>query len=691
MNNSLTSPIKFLNGVGPKLEVLFNKLDVVTIKDCLYFFPREYDDRRQLPTISQLANGSNSTILATIESINIKQVKKGVQVIEAVIYDTSSRMVAVWFNQAYLKTVLIPGKKIVIKGKCEENLFSKMLQMQVQTTEIIQSQTDLKDNVGVIVPVYKLTAGLYQTQVRQIVKQAIAKGKMLVAENLPQYIKQKFNLLSIEHAITELHYPNAVDSYKKAKQRIVFEEFFYYQLKLEQQRIYHQHYAKTDKLVPSGEKIKQYLDLIPYQLTTAQTRVYKEILEDLSKPIAMNRLLQGDVGSGKTDVAIIALLCAIENNKSGVIMAPTEILASQHFFKMSTLLKSLDVECCLITGKMKKKDKEKMLAIIDSQKPIILIGTHALIEKYLTLSNCGVVIIDEQHRFGVMQRIELQEKAKNPHCLFMTATPIPRSSMLTCFGDLDKSIIDELPPGRIPPKTTVISDDFLPNIYHHCHQILLKKEQIYIVFPLIEESEKIDLKSAMEGFEQIKQLFPNHTVGLVHGKLKPAEKEAVMNQFKSNNCHILVTTTVIEVGIDVPNATIMIINDADRFGLSQLHQLRGRIGRGQTPSNCFLVSKTKSEMSRQRLNAMAQTTNGFKIAEYDLSIRGPGDILGKKQSGLPNFQLGDIIQDETILLAARKMAKTLLAQDPNLTDEKHQRLKVTLQAYKNSSIGKHLN
>jgi len=340
---------------------------------------------------------------------------------------------------------------------------------------------------------------------------------------------------------------------------------------------------------------------------------------------------------------------------------------------------------------MKKSKKQESLDIIKADKPCVIIGTHSLIEAYVMFSNCGVMIIDEQHRFGVMQRIKLQSKVNYPHCLFMTATPIPRSYMLTCFGDLDKSIIDELPPGRIRPKTSLVSEEFLPRVYHHCLERLRLNEQIYIVYPLIEESEKIDLKSAIEGFESIKLIFKECNVGLIHGRMKPEEKNEVMKSFKENKLQILVSTTVIEVGVDIPNATMMIIQDADRFGLSQLHQLRGRIGRGQKESYCYLVSKSNGEQAKKRFKAITDTSDGFKIAEYDLKIRGPGDVLGTRQAGLPQFRLADLLRDEAVLLLARKIAKAIMAEDPELILEKNQSLKNQLNSFSDTIIGQHLN
>jgi len=691
MGLTLQSDVQYIKGVGPAMSQLLNKLGLFCLKDCLIFFPREYDDRRQLPTIKQVESGDSVTLIVTIESLSDKSIKKGLHVIEAVTFDSSDWMKAVWFNQAYLLKVLKPGLKLLVKGKVETNLFTYMTQINVSETEILRSSDDIKKNTGVIIPVYHLTAGLYQAQMREIIKQAFFVGKELIQDNLSESFRKEYALVGLLSAITEIHYPTSVENYKKARYRIVFDEFFFYQLRLESQRIKHKQVAKTQPLISKNNLVEQYKSQLPYVFTNAQNKVIGEIIDDLSKPFAMNRLVQGDVGAGKTDVAVVALLIAIESGKNGVLMAPTEILATQHFLKIKDLLEPLGIACTLLKGKMKKSKKQESLDIIKADKPCVIIGTHSLIEAYVMFSNCGVMIIDEQHRFGVMQRIKLQSKVNYPHCLFMTATPIPRSYMLTCFGDLDKSIIDELPPGRIRPKTSLVSEEFLPRVYHHCLERLRLNEQIYIVYPLIEESEKIDLKSAIEGFESIKLIFKECNVGLIHGRMKPEEKNEVMKSFKENKLQILVSTTVIEVGVDIPNATMMIIQDADRFGLSQLHQLRGRIGRGQKESYCYLVSKSNGEQAKKRFKAITDTSDGFKIAEYDLKIRGPGDVLGTRQAGLPQFRLADLLRDEAVLLLARKIAKAIMAEDPELILEKNQSLKNQLNSFSDTIIGQHLN
>ena len=589
----LESSLQYVKGVGSKLSKTLEKLDIHKIEDCFSFFPREYDDRRRLPRIAECQIDQNVTLLVTIQSINEKKVKKNMSVIECQVSDVTGKIKAIWFNQAYLKKLFKIQQQVIIKGRVERSLFIQQTQLNVTHTEIIYSQKEYQESVGLVMPVYSLTHGLHQLQIRRIIKQVFSDCLHLIQETLPTKLMTALQVIPIQHALKQLHFPTSVDDYKRARKRFVFDEFFYYQLRLEQNRIKHRETMKTDPLIITGDIMDAYLKQLPYTLTNAQQKVIKEIKDDLSKPIAMNRLLQGDVGSGKTDVAMSTLLCAIQSGKSGVIMAPTEILAVQHYLKFKKLLEPLGISTCLLKSKMKKKDKQASLDLIASEKPIIVVGTHALIEDDVIIPKLGVVVIDEQHRFGVMQRSKLKKKAQCPHCLYMTATPIPRSFMLTCFGDLEKSIIDEMPPGRIPPKSFLVKEEFLPNVYQSCYERLIAGEQLYIVYPLVEESEKLDLKSAEEGYAAIQKVYPEHKVGLLHGRMHPDEKKAVMDEFKQNNIQILVATTVIEVGVDVPNATMMIIRHAERFGLSQLHQLRGRIGRGQQASTCFFYFRCK--------------------------------------------------------------------------------------------------
>lgn len=685
----LDSSVQFLKNVGPKLSKLFLKLGVYSIEDLLYLMPRFYEDRRKLPRISECEPDKVNTVVGLIESVEERKVKQRLSVLEARISDQSGVMTAVWFNQAYLKKVLKPFTQILVKGKVEFNLFQKAKQMQVSDTEMLRTAEDIRENVGRIVPVYPLTNGLYQYQIRKAITTAIEEGLKSVPDILPSYLTRQMNLLSAQEALKGIHRPKSDTDLQKGKYRIAFEEFLLYQLRLIQKRRDRKEVKNAPILNTTPLVLKSYIDSLPYTLTNAQLNAIKDIQQDVSTSAPMNRLIQGDVGSGKTDVAVAALLMAIGSQKTGALMAPTEILATQHYMKIKKALEPLGINVFLLKGKMKAAERKEALAGIQ-EGPCIIIGTHALIEDPVMIQDLGLVVVDEQHRFGVIQRLKIK-KEQTPHCVFMTATPIPRTFMLTSFGDLDKTIIGELPPGRVPPTTFYMKDGNVHKAYEHCRLHLKQGLQLYIVYPLVKESEKMDLQSAMEGFEEAKELFKEYTVGLIHGKMSPDDKKSVMSQFKDNEIQVLVATTVIEVGIDVPNATMMIIHHAERFGLSQLHQLRGRIGRGGNESQCFLIASPKTDTGKQRLKAMVNTTDGFELAEIDLKIRGPGDMLGTKQSGLPDFKCGDIVKDEPILLTARKVAKSLLESDPSLSKQEHLGLKRAIDSEESIVMEETLN
>ena len=647
-----------MKGVGPAVGKLLNHCGIETVEDFLFYFPRIYDDRRNLPPISHLEPNAVQTCVGTINYLSESQTKGHVAMIKCLISDATGSLVAIWFNQPFMKKVLKIGQKILVKGKVEHNAYTNEVQMGVTETEVHL-------HIGEIVPCYPLIEGLHQYKMRQIARTVLDDYLQGLTDPCPNP-----KLMNLKDAVKNLHFPKDSESYTHARHRVVFDEFFYFQLALARKQT---HYQKKlgFKLKTDGEKVSAYLKNLPYTLTQAQMRVIQEIGKDVALDHCMNRLLQGDVGCGKTDVAVMAILFAIESGKKAAIMAPTEILAEQHFYKFSKYLSPLNIPIVLLTGKIKSKERKKALEILKNGTPCVAIGTHALIQDPVEIPGLGLAVIDEQHRFGVMQRILLSQKSENPHALFMTATPIPRSLMLTCFGDLDKSIIDEMPPGRKPAKTSCVKEADLPKVYNFCRTLLQRGEQIYIVYPLVEESETLDLKSATEGWEELqKTVFADYRVGLIHGRLSPAQKAEVMDNFKAGKLQVLVATTVIEVGIDVPNASMMVIHHAERFGLSQLHQLRGRIGRGASDSYCFLIAKPKTDGAKKRLKAMVDTHDGFKIAEYDLSIRGPGDMLGTKQAGLPEFKLADLIKDEKILLAAREAAFDLVRRNPDLSENK---------------------
>jgi ATP-dependent DNA helicase RecG len=660
------SSLQYIKGIGPRLAKLIEKLNIRTVNDFIYYFPKQYDDRRKLPNLNCLPHGENIQAKGRILEVKERKVRQHLSIISCRISDGLGTISVQWFNQPFLKKVLVPGLWVYVRGKVEFNHFEHDTQLSVTEHEFYKSYEELDKNMGGIAPIYGLKAGLYQSHMRKIANSIFNDLKLSVLDPLPKSIKKALNLSDLQACIYELHYPSSRENYLKARTRLVFDEFFYYQLRLTQKRMQFRSSSIAKPLKVSGGLIESYFSKLPYTLTKAQTRVIEEIKVDLVKNTSMNRLVQGDVGSGKTDLAIFTLLCAVESGKIGALMAPTEILVVQHYLKLNKLFQDMDIEIYLLKSKMKVAEKRETLAALKGDRPCIVIGTHSLIQNYVELPNLGCVIIDEQHRFGVMQRLELRKKGLNPHSLFLTATPIPRSFMLTCFGDLEKSILDELPPGRKPSNTYYINDNDLENAYIHCEKRLSTGEQLYIVYPLVEESEKLDLKSAVEGFEIIKDRFNQHTVGLIHGRLKPQEKADIMKDFKEKKIKILVATTVIEVGIDVPNATMMIIRHAERFGLSQLHQLRGRIGRGGHECDCFLVGNPKSESGKGRIKAMVETNDGFKLSEIDLKIRGPGDMLGTKQSGVPDFNLANLIRDESILVTSKQIAEKIIKADPNL-------------------------
>jgi ATP-dependent DNA helicase RecG len=680
--------IQFVKGVGPRIAKSLTKLQINSVRDFLFYIPRFYDDRRSIPQIIDLKIDEIQNCVGFIRHVSENQVKKGFSIIKCLIDDGRTNLIAVWFNQAYVKKTLIAGKRIFIKGRVEINKYSGERQITVTEHEVISKESDFKESVGRVLPIYGLRVGLYQGQMRKIAKEIMTKYLMLLPDPLPYSLIREKGLIDLRIAIRNLHFPESVELYQKARTRVAFDEFFYFQLAISKKRKENKDQIVADKLKTNGGIIKLYIKSLPYELTNAQKRAATEIYIDLQKNSSMNRLLQGDVGSGKTEVAVLTLLAAIESGKNAAIMAPTEVLAQQHYYKFKKSLGALGVEVVLLKGKMKAKEKRAILEDLKTKKPLIVIGTHALIQNDVEIPDLAVTVIDEQHRFGVVQRQTLKKKGQNPHSLFMTATPIPRSFMLTCYGDLEKSVIDEMPPGRKPPKTVRYSDYNLKQVYEMCRSDLKKGRQLYIVFPLVEESEKIDLKSAQEGWQKIKDnVFPEYNIGLMHGRLKPEEKNKVMDDFKKNKIQVLVATTVIEVGIDVPNASMMVIQHAERFGLSQLHQLRGRVGRGGTVSQCFLITEPKTESGKQRIQAMIDTTDGFKIAEYDLRIRGPGDMLGTRQAGLPDFVVADIIRDEKLLLETRLTADRFLKTDPNLDKKENAALRKIVEEQYHLAFG----
>lgn len=662
----LNLPIQYLKGVGPKKASLLKKLGIQTVKDALYYLPSQYEDRRNKKSIIDIKPGEIVTAEGRIVQINEIKTKTGLSIIEAIISDGTGFLKAKWFNQTYLKKNLKEKQKIKLFGKAQIDYMGVYI-------EILNPEYELEDQTlnsqnQEILPVYRVTQGLSQKQMQSIMKAAVEFGFPFLEEYLPEGLIKKLQLPYINEAIKYVHLPPHDMDIKVLNEkasnfhrRIIFDELFFLQLGIllmKQSRLC----EKGISFNPEGKLLKKFFENLPFKLTRAQEKVIKEILEDMKKPTPMNRLLQGDVGSGKTVVAVAAMLAAVECGYQAALMAPTEILAEQHYLNIASLLKGLPVNVLIFTSSYNKHAN-----LISSGAADIVIGTHALIQEDIHFKNLGFVVIDEQHRFGVIQRAALKKKGLNPDTLVMTATPIPRTLALTVYGDLDYSVLDELPQGRKPVLTKVIEPENKKIIYKMIDEEVKSGGQVYVVYPLIEESEAMDLKSATQGYEGLKRLFPQYRIGLIHGKMQAKQREEIMKEFRSGNIHILVATTVIEVGVDVPNATLMIIVHAERFGLAQLHQLRGRVGRGPRPSKCILLPYKLTEEAKLRLKAIVNYSDGFKIAEEDMKIRGPGELFGVKQSGMPDLKVADLMRDQSLLEIARKEAELILSEDKNLS------------------------
>ncbi|MCC8146562.1 MAG: ATP-dependent DNA helicase RecG [Bacteroidales bacterium] len=671
----------YLAGVGPKkAEILRKEIDVVTWEDMIYYFPYKYIDRSKIFKIREI-NGNMPYIQLKGRIRYYEAVGEGrARRLTAVFYDDTGSIELVWFRMIkQIPSLYEVGKEYILFGK--PTLFGHRI--NIAHPELETENKFYEGEVGVQGQ-YNTTekmknAFLHSRALQKIITQILQNIKTPLEETLNERIISKAHLISLDEAIRNIHFPKSADLLRKAQYRLKFEELFYLQLNILRVTKYREKRLGGFIFSKVGNYFNSFYEKnLPFELTNAQKKVVREIRHDTHTGRQMNRLLQGDVGSGKTLVALLSLLIALDNGFQGAIMAPTEILATQHFETISELVRGLGIEVALLTGSTKKKEREKILPKIKSGEIQITIGTHALIEDTVDFGNLGMIVVDEQHRFGVAQRAKLWKKnTVPPHVLVMTATPIPRTLAMTLYGDLDVSVIDELPPGRKPVKTLHVYDQKRRNLYTSVRKQIQSGRQVYIVYPLIEESEKIDLQNLTEGFEKTKEIFPEYKVSMVHGKMKPAEKEAEMQKFVSGETQIMVATTVIEVGVNVPNASVMIIENAERFGLSQLHQLRGRVGRGADQSYCILISKYElSENTRKRIAIMTETNDGFIIAEEDLKLRGPGDIDGTQQSGVAfNLKIANLSHDGQILSLARDLAREVLEEDPLLEKYPNQILK----------------
>ena len=668
MEKSLVTPIQYLKGIGPKRAKSFSKLGINTIEDLLYYFPRRYEDRTKFISISKLQEGQTYTIKTQVLAKGERQSfrRKGFNIIEVAVGDSTGKIFCVWFNQPYLKEYFKVGLTLILYGRIER--YAGRLQMNSPEFEIVSSKADESLSIGRITPIYSLPQGITQRYFRQIIKNALDGYLPEINDFLPFDIRSRNNLLNLAVSLINIHFPDNLKRQNEAYRRLSFEEFFLFQLPLAFRKLKKKEKTGISHKV-DGELINAFIEGLPFRLTLAQEKVIEEIKSDMVKPPAMQRLLQGDVGSGKTVVVTIATLIAIQGGHQVAFMVPTEILARQHYSVVSRQVLGIrdDIKIGLLISSINKKEKEKIYREIKEGKVDLVIGTHSLIEESVKFKHLGLIVIDEQHKFGVGQRALLPAKGTNPDVLIMTATPIPRTLAITLYGDLDVSIINELPPGRLPVKTMQFSEKNKSQAYEIAKAQLRQGSQAYIVYPAIEESYVLDILGAKKMYNELKSgEFKEFKLGLIHGRLKQSEQDEIMLKFKQKELDVLVSTTVLEVGIDIANATCMIVEGAERFGLSQLHQLRGRVGRGRQESFCMLISDAGTPQAKVRLAAMLKYNDGFRVAEEDLKIRGPGEFFGLHQSGLSELKIANPLTQMQLLKKAREEAIKLINIDPCL-------------------------
>ncbi len=692
-HKNLQTLMLFIKGVGPKLNELLSKRGVTTVEDALYLLPHRYEDRRQLQSLSGLRPGMTEVFTGKVLTADLVSTKAGRRNFEVLVGDETGSVTLKWFNSnpTFMKRVWKVGRIGLFIGEVSQYGYQR--EVHHPDVEWLENGKDVTAvlaadpvNFGRIVPVYPLTEGLSQKVMRRVMKEVVEAYLPFVRDLIPRHILEPLNMPDVREALRTAHLPaddvrleELNEGRTPAHRVLAFDEFFFWELGLALKK----RGVALEEGIPfqvSHRYTKQLVKLLPFELTAAQRRVLSEIKNDMMAPHPMHRLVQGDVGCGKTLVALMAALVAVENEYQVAIMAPTEILAEQHWLTIHHWCSELGIESVLLTAGMKGKAKSDVLARVADGSAQIVIGTHAVIQEKVEFARLGLGIIDEQHRFGVLQRGVLRKKGLNPDILVMTATPIPRTLAMTLFGDLSLSVIDELPPGRSVVETGIYYESRRSQAYDLVREEIANGHQAYVIYPLVEETEKSDLKAAAQMAEHLdQQVFPDLRIGLLHGRMSPDEKEAVMSAFKARDVDVLVATTVIEVGIDVPNATLMIIEHAERFGLSQLHQLRGRVGRGRAKSRCILLTSGRlSEDGEKRLRVMESTSDGFRIAEADLEIRGPGDFLGTRQSGLPDFRVANILRDGALLEHARRVAFELLESDADLSSQEHAPLRAEL-------------
>jgi ATP-dependent DNA helicase RecG len=674
-------PVNSIKGIGEKKTSALTRMGISSIRDLLYTFPRRHDDYSKLKPIGNLWFGEEVTVIGTIDSVSTRSIRSGkMKLVEAVVSDKSGALKVTWFNQPWLERQLSRAKHVVLSGEIEQYL--GRLTMNNPEWEPL-SKKQLHTNR--IVPVYPLTKNITQKWLRGIIHDAVQKYGPSIEDPLPDQLRSSISLPKLPDAIQEIHFPDSDQSLQKAKQRLAFDELFLLQMGVLKQKMQWENrpgqvFDSPDDWINS--RVKQ----LPFQLTKAQIKALTQIREDLRSGHPMNRLLQGDVGSGKTVIAALAALIVIRQGAQAAFMAPTSILAEQHFNTLKKLLNNdpnevKENEISLLIGSTPEDQKEQIRKKLSQGEIKLVIGTHALLQEPVEFQNLQLAIVDEQHRFGVEQRGILRQKGNNPHLLVMTATPIPRSLALTTFGDLELSVIDELPPGRLPVETHVLYPREIERAYSLVRRQVDNGNQAFIIYPLVEESENIDEKAAVDEFRRLQdEIFPSYSLGLLHGQMRPDEKESVMTLFRDKEIQILISTSVVEVGVDIPGATVMLVEGAHRFGLAQLHQFRGRVGRSDQKSYCILIPGNAEEVENQRLQAMVETNDGFVLAEKDLAIRGPGQFLGTRQSGYTELKFASIT-DLQLIEQARQHASELFRQDPELSQENHQKLALAVNQF----------
>lgn len=666
-----TSPVKYIKNVGPKRAALLGRLDIRSVGDLLYHFPRDYEDRTELKPAYNYADGEKACIRGKIVGMEELKPRKGLTITKLLVHDGYGVFYAVWYNQPYIKKQLKEGMQLYLSGKISR--YFGQVQLQVADYEPDDGSEALHS--GRLVPMYPLTEALSQRILRVAVKSALQEWSERLGEFLPAGLLSRYKLPILATALEWVHFPRTPEEYRMARRRFVFEELYLHQIILGLRRKRMIAGTKRHSYGGTQRLEDKFIASLPFQLTRGQKSSWNEISRDMDGEAPMYRLLQGDVGAGKTMVCILSLLKAVGSGLQAALMAPTEILAEQHYNSINKYFSRMGVETALLTGGMKKKERQVLLDEIKEGKISVVLGTHALLQEDVIFRQLAMIVIDEQHRFGVRQRAQLQFKGDQPDVLIMTATPIPRTLALTIYGDLAVSTIPDMPPGRTPVKTLFYKNSQMGTVYNAVKEQVSRGRQAYIVCPLVEESEKMDLRSAVELAGKLASgELREYRLDLLHGRMKPEEKEEVIKRFREGTTDILVSTTVVEVGVDVPNATVMVVTDAHRFGLAQLHQLRGRVGRGKYASTCFLVSDAGNQEAVARLKAMCVTNNGFLLAEKDLELRGPGEIFGTRQSGMIAYRIADPTKHLKALEVARKEAQELIERDPGLAMAEHRGL-----------------